>query len=153
MHNDLIHTTLTELLTALGIQNATIEQVPLRSYTLWNIQTEDTDTRHFRGDGEELRALTYILRRLLERRGVPTDTHITLDINGHQQAHILDLEQKARLLGERVRTFRSSAEMAPMNSYERMIIHALFSDDKEVETISLGEGPSRHVVIRYRAEQ
>ena len=36
-----------------------------------------------------------------------------------------------------------------MNSYERRIIHNILSNNKKVSTISEGEEPNRHVVIKY----
>jgi spoIIIJ-associated protein len=100
--------------------------------------------------GDHLRAVNYILRRLAERDPVLSEEKFLVDVNNYQYARIHDLEQKARLLAERVRTFRSSAEMSPMNAYERMVIHAMFSNDPEVTTESDGEGKVRHVVLRYR---
>ena len=34
-----------------------------------------------------------------------------------------------------------------MTPYERRIIHIAWRDDDRVETVSEGEGPSRHVVV------
>jgi spoIIIJ-associated protein len=73
-----------------------------------------------------------------------------VDVNGYQLSRIRDLEQKARLLADRVRTFRSSAEMTPMTAYERMIVHSLFSNDPEITTESDGTGKMRHVILRYK---
>jgi len=37
-----------------------------------------------------------------------------------------------------------------MNSYERRIVHNILSNDKKVCTISEGEEPNRHVVIKLK---
>ena len=39
--------------------------------------------------------------------------------------------------------------MENMNSYERRIVHNVLTNYKHVTTISEGEEPNRHVVIKY----
>ena len=36
-----------------------------------------------------------------------------------------------------------------MNSYERRIIHNALKDEKEISTVSVGEEPNRHIVIKF----
>jgi predicted RNA-binding protein Jag len=88
------------------------------------------------------------VQKILEKNGVYEKC--VLDVNGAQQSHIKEVEEKARILAERVRTFHSRAEMVPMNAYERMIVHSLFSDDPDISTTSEGEGATRHVVLQYK---
>ena len=38
-------------------------------------------------------------------------------------------------------------KLRPMTPYERRIIHITLRDNPDVETVSEGEGPGRHVVI------
>jgi len=142
---DFIH----EFLTQLGIAVDAIESVPVSAHQMWNVRTADSK-RLIGSQGEHLRALNYIIRRVAERRDDLPDTKFMVDVNGYQHGRIRELEQKARLLADRVRTFRSSAEMTPMNAYERMIIHAMFSEDPEVTTESEGMGKIRHVILKYR---
>ncbi len=101
--------------------------------------------------GETLRALNYLVRRIIESKFGEEHGHsVTVDVGGYQKRKIEEVQNNARMLAERVRLFRSSVEMSPMSSYERMIVHALFSEDPEVMTESEGAGPHRHVVIKYR---
>ncbi len=139
-----------EFLDKLGVTVETLEPVTLSAHPMFSIQT--SMSRALIGpQGEHLRALNHILRRLAERRFGESDTRFLVDVNGYHLGRIRELEQKAKLLAERVRTFRSSAEMVPMNAYERMVIHALFTDDPEVTTESEGTGKARHIVLRYRS--
>jgi predicted RNA-binding protein Jag len=39
--------------------------------------------------------------------------------------------------------------MDPMSSYERMIVHAEFSESSDIATESIGAGKERRVVIRF----
>jgi spoIIIJ-associated protein len=43
---------------------------------------------------------------------------------------------------------RIEAKLQPMNAYERRIIHTKLSDWRDVSTVSEGEGPQRHLVIK-----
>lgn len=138
-----------EFLEKLGIAIESIEPVSGVAHQMFNVRTPDSK-RLIGPQGEHLRALNYLMRRFAEHRFASREHRFLVDVNGYQQMRIRDLEQKARLLADRVRTFRSSAEMTPMNAFERMIIHAAFSDDPEVTTESEGVGKIRHIVLRYR---
>jgi len=138
------------LLEKLGVTIDRIEQVSTSAHELYNIHTSDSK-RLIGPQGEHLRALNYLLRRLLERVEGEADTRFMVDVNGYHQSRVREIEQKASILADRVRTFRSSAEMTPMNAYERMIIHALFSNDPDITTESEGAGKTRRVVLKYRS--
>ncbi len=140
-----------EFVAALGVSVESVEQVPCAAHELWNVRTPDSK-RLIGPQGEHLRALNLLVRKYAERVEGLREAKFLVDVNSYQHSRIAELEQKARLLADRVRTFRSSAEMTPMNAYERMIVHALFANDPEVTSESDGEGPLRHVVLRYRAE-
>jgi spoIIIJ-associated protein len=102
--------------------------------------------------GENLRALNYLVKKIVENKfGEEYGRAVTVDVGGYQKKQIEDVQNNARMLAERVRLFRSSVEMSPMSSYERMIVHALFSEDPAVMTESEGEGPHRRVVIKCRS--
>lgn len=140
---ELVH----EFIEKLGVKVERIDTVTSAGHTLYSVRTGDAK-RLIGPHGEHLRALNTIVRMLVEKRTGERERFM-VDVNGYHQDRIRDIEQKARLLADRVRTFRSSAEMTPMNAYERMIIHALFADDAEITTVSEGEGKTRHVVIKY----
>ena len=40
-----------------------------------------------------------------------------------------------------------------MNSYERLIVHNAVAEFKDVYTVSVGEEPNRHVIIKPKEEQ
>jgi len=133
----------------LGITVDEVETIDVAAHTMYNVRTPDSK-QLIGPQGDHLRSLNYLIRRIMERDDAVADAKFLVDVNGYQHVRIRDLEQKARLLADRVRTFRSSAEMTPMNAYERMIIHALFTDDPEVMTESDGYGKTRHVVLKHR---
>lgn len=138
-----------EFVKKMGISVDAIEHTLLGSQHIFNIRTPDSK-RLIGPQGDHLRALNHIMRRTSEHAGEDKDNRYMVDVNGYQLSKIRDLEQKAKLLADRVRTFRSSAEMTPMSAYERMIIHALFSEDPEITTRSEGMGKTRHIILAYK---
>lgn len=126
-----------------------VEIIFIAAHTMFNIKTPDSK-QLIGPHGEHLRSLNYIIRRSVERINEEKESKFMVDVNGYQYKHIQSLEQNATLLADRVRTFKSSAAMSPMTAYERMIIHAMFSDDKEISTNSDGIGPTRHIVLSYK---
>jgi spoIIIJ-associated protein len=139
----------TELLSSMGIraERVTVEDSPVHPL----LAVETTDAKELIGPrGEHLRALNVIARKIVEKQ-LGQDVHFLIDANGYHKERIVDIQTKARMLAERVRTFKTSTELAPMNAYERMIVHATFANDPEIETHSSGEGKGRHVVLAYKA--
>jgi len=133
----------------LGVTIESIDDLEVAAHKMYNIKTPDSKML-IGPQGDHLRALNHLLRRMSEREEATKEQNFIVDVNGYQHARIRDIEQKARLLADRVRTFKSSAEMSPMNAYERMIIHAMFANDLEVTTTSDGIGPTRHIVLQFR---
>lgn len=138
-----------EFVQKMGVAVESVDVVSVAGHQIFNIQTPDSK-QLIGTQGEHLRALNYIFRRSIEKKTGSKDNRIMVDVNGYQSKHICELEQKATLLAERVRTFKSSADMTPMSAYERMIVHSMFSEDKNITTESEGFGPSRHIILRYK---
>ena len=138
-----------EFVENMGITVESVEVVVVAAHQIYSIKTPDSK-QLIGPQGEHLRALNYIFRRSIEKKTNTKDSRIVVDVNGYQHKQLSELEQKATLLAERVRTFKSSADMTPMSAYERMIIHSMFSGDKNITTESEGFGATRHVVLRYK---
>jgi len=60
------------------------------------------------------------------------------------------LENLARGIAYKVRKTRKPVILEPMNPYERRIIHSALQGNKFVETVSEGEEPYRHVVVKLK---
>ena len=100
--------------------------------------------------GQHLRAFNTLVRALLEQRLGREGRRVLVDINRYHLDHIASLRSRVRVVAERVRSFAVEAELAPMGSYERMIIHAMFASDPDITTESRGTGRQRHVVLMPR---
>ncbi len=109
-------------------------------------------------NGEHLRALNTILRRLVETKleGGPPDpargkeaASFLVDVNGYHEALMERVREGARMLAQRARLFKHDVEMPAMSPYERLVVHELFADDQDIKTESQGEGKFRHIVLKY----
>lgn len=100
--------------------------------------------------GERLKALNTLLRSLLEQRFGREGRRVVVDINRYHIERVEALRAKVRIVAERVRSFGVEAELSPMRSYERMIVHAMFAEDPDITTESRGEGRARRVVLMPR---
>jgi spoIIIJ-associated protein len=98
--------------------------------------------------GDRLLALNHVVKRIVERT-YPEIGSFMIDINDYQKRRIDDIRAKAHMLAERARYFKSAVEMDPMSSYERMIVHAEFTEVDDIQTESTGQGRERRVTIRY----
>ncbi len=101
-------------------------------------------------DGENLRALNSIARRMVEHKYGEEAAGFLIDINGHHEAQMEKVRANARMLAQRVRLFKHDVDLEPMSAYERLVVHELFASDPEIETQSAGEGKFRHIVLKHK---
>ena len=112
------------------------------------IKTEDSGLL-IGNNGEGLRALNHIVKKIIDKKLPENRLPFLLDINGYNGEKIEGLKSEALVLASRAKAFKSDVEMSPMNAYERMIIHSLFVNDNEIKTESEGEGKTRRIVFKY----
>ncbi len=114
------------------------------------------DSRFMIGrDGETLRSLNHIVRKILEKdlpEGDMITNRFTVDVNGYQKKQFDSLKAMAHMMAERARYFKSNIEIDPMPAHERRIIHLFLENAKDIKTESTGYGPNRKVVIKYISE-
>lgn len=103
--------------------------------------------------GDRLLALNHLVKRIVERELKDENISFLIDVNDYQKKRIDEIRMKAHMLAERARYFKSSVEMDPMSSYERMIVHAEFTETPDIGTESAGYGKDRHVVLKYTEEK
>jgi len=118
------------------------------------IHVKAEDPRLFIGqNGANLSALTHIVKRIVEQDLNESEKHVgtrfILDVNDYQKKKTEALKAKIILLADRARSFKSSVELDPMSSYERMLVHSMLADESNLITESEGEGRARRVVIKY----
>jgi spoIIIJ-associated protein len=96
-------------------------------------------------DGEVLRSLEYLLQRMFRGEG-----RLRVQCEGYRSPREDGLRSQARDLAAAVRTDGRPRTTGPLNSYERRIIHVALTDDPDLKTFSVGEGPDRRVTIARR---
>ena len=103
-------------------------------------------------DGRTLSALNLIVKQLLSNN-YKIYPHIVLDVENYKEKQELNLERLAKKLAREVVKTKVDVKLDNMNSYERRIIHNTLSNNKKVSTISEGDEPNRHVIIKYVESQ
>lgn len=97
--------------------------------------------------GEGIEALEDIVRRIMRRHQLDAP-RVVLDVNNYRREHAMELREQARTVADRVRRFHETHAFRPMPARERRVIHTELASRADVITESVGEGPTRHVVVR-----
>lgn len=111
-----------------------------------NIETELSGLligRH----GETLEALQHLLRLLVSKEQeefIP----LVLDIAGYRASRAQELEELAKNLAGKVKTYGGSEMLPMMSAYDRRQIHLILQDIDGIESESEGVEPYRRVVIK-----
>lgn len=152
MNQDSIKSIIEEIFTHAGCTVSTLEFSDENGMLWCMIKTPDSRFMIGR-DGETLRSLNHIVRKIIEKNeGEDQAAKLFIDINEYQKKRFDNLKTIAHMMAERARYFKSSIEVDPMPAFERRIIHMFLEGAKDIKTESEGTGPSRRVVIKYIAE-
>ena len=136
----------TELFDKLGVGVDSIE-VLTGHRTVVKVSSPESTTL-VGANGDNLRALNSIARRMIESKHGVEAASFLIDINGYHENQMETVRQQARMLAQRARLFKHDVEMPPLSAYERLVVHELFADDPEIKTESAGEGKFRHIVLK-----
>jgi spoIIIJ-associated protein len=148
MDTSLLKTFVTDLLGLLQVEGDVVE-VSTGHRTVVKVNSPDSQ-RLIGPQGEHLRALNSIARRLVETKHGEEAASFLIDVNDYHEAQLERVRGEARMLAQRARLFKHDVEMSPMSPYERLVVHELFAEDPEIETQSAGEGKFRHIVLKYK---
>jgi spoIIIJ-associated protein len=101
-------------------------------------------------NGEALRSMNYIVKKMLEKeagseQNVP---NFVIDVNDYYGKKIENIKTKAKIIADRAVSFKREIELEPMSAYDRLIVHSYLAQFPGVETVSKGEGKDRHIVVR-----
>lgn len=98
-------------------------------------------------NGKTLKALEILLKQKIFE-DYKKYVSLNLDVEDYKEKRIKSLERLAIRVAKEVRATKIEVKLDNMNSYERRIIHNKLTDFKGVKTISEGEEPERHVIIK-----
>lgn len=148
--NEFIVDVIKTLLTHLGVVVTSVEEEFDEKTTSQRFMVVTPETSILIGEGgTRLLALNHLMKRIVEKKFSTEATAFMVDVNGYQKKQVEDIRTKAHILAERARYFKSSVEMDPMSSYERMIVHSEFAESPDISTESVGVGRDRRIVLRY----
>jgi spoIIIJ-associated protein len=144
-----IENIITALFKKMGVSYSSIEEKNIAGQTLYCINLDDNESGLLIGQrGDVLKAINMLVSRILEKE-YNIKNKITIDINDYKKNKIDQIINTVDRQVQRVKEFKYDIELQPSNSYERMLVHAHLAGDSEIETISVGEGHDRRVVIKW----
>lgn len=97
-------------------------------------------------DGSTLDALQE-LTRLAVQQSTGVRSRLMLDISGHRQNRRTQLAELASATARNVLDTGEAVRLAPMNPFERKVVHDSIGDIGGVHSASEGEEPHRRVVV------
>jgi len=74
----------------------------------------------------------------------------TVDVDDYKKKREWYLRETAKRAVEQVKRTHRSVALEPMPAYERRVIHAYLSEEREVETESTGSDPNRRIIIKLK---
>jgi len=105
-----------------------------------NVRTREAG-RLIGRDGHTLEDLQYLLNRILNRAEEGA-SNVIVDVEGYRQKEKQDFLGRVRELADQVRRTGQPIALAPMNSFDRRLVHQAFAEDVEIATHS-EEGTAR----------
>ena len=117
-----------------------VEEIEQGGRCVLNIRARDAG-RLIGRDGHTLEDLQYLLNRILNRND-ESAANVIVDVEGYRQKEKQDFIGRIRELADQVRRTGRPLVLAPMNSFDRRLVHQAFADDPEIITQS-EEGAAR----------
>jgi spoIIIJ-associated protein len=96
--------------------------------------------------GQTLDALQFLVTKMLAKKS-RRKVRISIDVEAYRARHNEALAQLAQKYGDKVKRSGKAITMTPMNPYDRRIVHMALQGDKDLKTMSRGEGLYKKVVI------
>ena len=99
-------------------------------------------------NGQTLRAMSFVVKSAVNNT-FKKRINITIDVNHYKEMRYKKVKALAKKIAREVSQSHVDAELDPMPSDERKVIHQFLQNFKNIETTSIGEGNKRHLVIKY----
>lgn len=97
--------------------------------------------------GETLDSLQYLTSLVVNKKREGEYVRVILDTEGYRKKREETLERLAEKTAYKVKKYRRSMKLEPMNPYERRVIHSKLQKIEGIATHSVGDEPFRRVVI------
>ena len=125
--------TLEMMLGHLGLVFEVEELEPAGRHVL-SVRTREAN-RLIGRDGQGLDDLQYLLNRILNRHD-ENAPNVIIDVEGYRQKEKQDFLGRVREMADQVRRTGQPVALAPMNSFDRRLVHQAFAEDPEIVTQS-----------------
>ena len=102
-------------------------------------------------DGKTLKALQTVIRQHIYQL-IGAYPYVLLDVENYKEKKIKNLEFLTKKLAKEVLRTKQPIKMDDMNSYERRIAHNVLSKFDNLTSVSEGEEPNRHIVIKIKED-
>ena len=102
--------------------------------------------------GQTLRAISTVLKAAVNAT-FKRRMNVVIDVNHYKEDRYKKVKALARKEALKVVKSHIDCELDPMPNDERKVIHQYLADFKNVSTVSVGEGPARHLCIKYTPEE
>ena len=112
----------------------------------------DKDALLIGKEGKNLKALELVVKQHIHNL-INSYPYLILNVGNYNERHELYLQNLAKKIANEVKNTRQEVIMDNMNSYERRIVHNALANIKGVTTISEGEEPNRHIIVKPNAEK
>lgn len=113
------------------------------------IHTEDSQLLIGRR-GATMEDIQYLVNRILLRH-IPDAPRVRVDIEYFRSMREDQMVEHAREVGERVRLSGQSQVLDPMNSYYRRLVHNVFVNDPDVQSVSMdGDSRFKRIMLKRR---
>jgi spoIIIJ-associated protein len=119
---------------------------------LVDIETTGADGLLIGKKGQNLEALTYLLKRMVGKQ-LKRNVRMEVDVGGYRQRRVESLRSKAILMAGRVKSTGKEVQMEPLPAAERRIVHLALQSDPSVKTYTVGDGELRNVVVSLSTGQ
>jgi spoIIIJ-associated protein len=96
--------------------------------------------------GQTLDALQYLVTKMVAKQ-TRRKVRIAIDVEAYRARHHEALALLAQKYGEKVKRSGRPITLNPMNPYDRRIVHMALQEDKDLKTVSRGEGLYKKVII------
>ena len=99
-------------------------------------------------NGQTLRAISNVLKAAVNAT-FKRRINLVVDVNHYKEDRYKKVKSIANRVAREVVKTHVDAELDPMPNDERKVIHQYLQDFRGVTTVSIGEGPKHHLVIKY----
>ena len=110
-----------------------------------DVQGEDAADYFVGRYGDALKAMEYIVNLAL--RDPKSEPRLRIDSCGYRERRTKSLERLAEATARQALKFGRPIRLDPMASWERWVIHSTLKNKTDITTESVGETPTRRVVV------